>query len=191
MQIRNREVIGEWGSWWSTLAPWNWFATFTFSEMVTSATARYWFRRYLQMIEDVINGTTIESPSRSNGYGYVDADLSQLRVEVKAFRGDEFSPQNGRLHIHALIAGVESLLHHCGKNLPATEWGRKCCWTHAWPCGYARILPYDPNLGASHYVAKFTTSPLSDWELYGFSGNAASNISSHQSPKCGRRYGES
>lgn len=42
--------------------------------------------------------------------------------------------------------------------------------THAWPCGYARVLPYDPELGARYYVGKYVMKHLAECELFGFPG---------------------
>jgi len=168
MKSWDRRVINEWGTWLSGLTPWDWFGTFTFSELVTSTAARYWFRRYLGWAEDAVNGWRLQAPCPANGYGYVDTNPLVPRVAIQAFRGDEFDPRGGRLHIHSLIAGVSSLTIHCGTNLSPGEWGRDCCWTHRWPCGYARVFAYDPNLGAAYYVTKYVTKPFGDWELCGF-----------------------
>ncbi len=153
----SKQVTETFGGWLSGLAPWMWFCTLTFSQPVNPSTARYWFDKYLQKIEDAVNSPSVDS---ANTFG--------RRKEIRAFRGDELSPQRGRLHIHSLIADVEGLSIFCGVKLPPTKWGRRCCWTHAWPCGYARILPYDPKRGASYYVSKYVANPIGDWELYGF-----------------------
>src|SRR5262245_14861269 len=96
-----------------------------------------------------------------------------------AARGDEYGdgPRGGRLHIHALIGNVAGLRRYCDQRLPCGEWGMKCCMVHAWPCGYARVLQYDPRRGASYYVAKYCVKSLGDWELYGFPQSAA--LSAH------------
>jgi hypothetical protein len=52
--------------------------------------------------------------------------------------------------------------------LPHGKWGRPCCWLHRWPCGYARILPYDPTKGARYYVAKYVSKTLGDYDFIGF-----------------------
>lgn len=150
------------------LAPWDWFGTYTFSDLITPPGARYWFQRYLTLVEDAVNGWKYPPPSRRNGWGYVDDQRSLPRSRVHAFRGDEYGPRGGRLHIHALIGNVAGLRRYCDQRLPAGEWGKKCCMLHAWPCGHARVLRYDPKKGASYYVAKYCIKSLGDWELYGF-----------------------
>lgn len=168
-KLETREA---WGTWLQGLAKWDWFATFTFSELVSPAAAHYWFSRYLNRAEDALNGWCFESPKRSNGWGYVEIQRHLPRTKILAFRGDEYGPRQGRLHMHALIANVEGLRRYCDQKLAPGKWGKACCFVHAWPCGYARILPYDPQLGARYYVTKYVVKAFGDWQLYGFS-NAA------------------
>jgi len=120
----------------------DWFGTFTFSALVSPAGAHYWFRKYLHFAE-----------------GF---------TQPYAFRADEYGPIGGRLHMHALVGNVAHLVAYCGEHLPPRQWGKECCWLHRWPCGYARILPYDPKLGARYYVAKYVSKALGDYELIGF-----------------------
>lgn len=122
--------------------PFDWFGTFTFSEPVSPATAHYWFRRYLAWAKGL--------------------------TEPYAFRADEYGPGGGRLHLHALVGNVAHLAPYCGESLPPRQWGCSCCWLHRWPCGYARILPYDPTKGARYYVAKYVSKTLGDYEFIGF-----------------------
>lgn len=159
----------EWASWLSSLASWDWFVTVTFSDLVTPPGAHHFFKRYLIMIENALNVCSVEEPKQSNGFGYVEqAQRSFPRIKVKAFRADEYGERQGRLHMHALIAGVKSLRRYCGTALPAGQWGKKCCFVHAWPCGYARVLDYDSSLGAGYYISKYTVKLCGDWALYGF-----------------------
>ena len=135
-----------WGNFLEQLGekyPWDWFGTFTFSDPSVSADgAHYWFRRYL---------------AEAKGF-----------TKPYAFRADEYGGRTGRLHLHALVGNVAHLLPFCGERLPPKKWGVNCCWLHRWPCGHARILPYDPSRGARFYVAKYVTKKLGDWELIGF-----------------------
>jgi hypothetical protein len=97
-------------------------------------------------------------------------------VPIKAFRADEYGCRNGRLHIHALIGNVRlgpmfepgSLPAFCGERLPSDHKMRPCCATHAWPCGYARVFPFDAERGASYYVSKYVVKANGDWDLCGF-----------------------
>ena len=145
---RHQEMAG----WLQKLAQWDWFCNLTFDRLVGASGARYWFNRYL------------ESFAAATG------------VAPKAFRADEYGARNGRLHLHALIAGVSlgplfgagSLPAFCGERLPPGQKGKTCCGTHAWPCGYARVFPFDPEKGAAFYVSKYITKDNGEWELVGF-----------------------
>jgi len=68
------------------------------------------------------------------------------RHDVRQARALEFQ-KRGVLHYHALLWGVR----------PDT---RRLDWMDAWHAisgGYARIVQYDPALGAAHYCAKYVT----------------------------------
>lgn len=69
------------------------------------------------------------------------------------FRGDEIGPRGGRLHLHALMLNVAHL--------------RRLFWMDEWNrlAGYARILPFDPTLGAAYYCAKYVRKQFGDWDL--------------------------
>lgn len=135
-------VYGEFLNQLSESFPFDWFGTFTFSEAVSSAAAHYWFRKYLESAVGL--------------------------TKPYAFRADEYGPKGGRLHLHALVGNVSHLIAYCGEPLPHGKWGRPCCWLHRWPCGYARILPYDPTKGARYYVAKYVSKTLGDYDFIGF-----------------------
>ena len=144
-KVNVNAVFGEWLTGLGRAWPWDWFATFSFSDRTVSPDgAHYFVRRYLGWIEN-----------------------EGLAVPF-AFRADEYGPQNGRFHIHALIGNVSHLQHYCGAHLPPGVWGKHCCWLHRWPCGIARILPYEPAKGAEFYLTKYVTKRLGDWELIGF-----------------------
>jgi hypothetical protein len=144
----NRDETGElkraMGSWLSGLAPWDVYATWTFSEPVKVAGAMYWARRHLDHVR------------------------SMARAEPFAFVAVEHGHNGGLLHLHALVGNVGHLPASCDRLLPQDSWGLNCCLRHAWPCGYARVLPYDPQQGASYYVSKYCTRELSEWDLLGF-----------------------
>jgi|SRR5579864_1066097 len=152
-------VINALGPWLSELhnrRPWDWFATLTFAPErftrggtvsrgdITPAGAAYWFDRYL---EDAGN-TGAAKPY--------------------AFRADEYGPLHGRYHLHALVGNVGHLRIYCQTPLQKDEWGRTCCWVHRWPCGYARIFPYDPQRGANYYLSKYVVKKLANWDFIGF-----------------------
>jgi len=61
----------------------------------------------------------------------------------------------GRLHLHALIGGLEPYVQ---RTAAAKRWDRR----H----GHARIFPYDPDRGASHYIAKYVSKELAEWDIH-------------------------
>lgn len=138
-------VMADWLNELSKEWPWDWFGTFTFSDpKVTPAGAHNFFRRYLGWIE------------------------RECIAQPYSFRADEYGPLGGRFHMHALIGNVGHVEPYCGERLPSGQWGKRCCWVHRWPCGYARILPYDAKLGARYYLTKYVAKASGDWELIGF-----------------------
>lgn len=156
------------GDWLQTLAPWDVFSTWTFSKPITAKGAMYWSRRHVEQLEDQVNGWGFASPSSRNGWGYLDMPQASLpRKRVHAFVALEFGNVGGLVHVHALVGNVGHLNPYCGHRLASDAWGRRCCMLHSWPCGYARVYPYDPKLGAAHYVGKYITKKLSEWDLIG------------------------
>ncbi len=143
-QRMNAEIPDEMGPWLEGLAPWDWFSTYTFSRLATAEGAHTMFRKHLKWLE------------------------LKAGQPVYAFRADEYGALNGRFHLHALIGNVARLTPWCGEKLPPGTWGLPCCGVHGWPCGHARVLPYDPEIGAGGYVAKYITKELGDFELIGF-----------------------
>lgn len=138
------EITNAMGKWLSTLAPWDVFATWTFSRPVNIEGAMYMARRHLRWVEKAAGRP------------------------VYAFVGVEQGETGGLLHLHALLGNVAHLRTYCGIRLDPGKWGRTCCLVHAWPCGIARVLPYDPGLGAAFYVSKYVAKQLGEWELFGF-----------------------
>jgi len=69
------------------------------------------------------------------------------------FRGDELGERLGRLHLHALLGGTGALLE--------SSLGRQ------WRAGWSLVKRYDPALGAAHYVTKYATKGLADYDVSG------------------------
>ncbi len=69
------------------------------------------------------------------------------------FRGDELGERLGRLHLHALLGGTGGLLD--------ASLGRE------WRAGFSLVKPYDPALGAAHYLTKYATKGLADYDVSG------------------------
>lgn len=132
------------GTWLGQLAPWDVFATWTFSRPIQEGGAMFWARRHL---------------------GWLQKAAGQ---PVYAFVGVERGATGGLLHIHALVGNVGHLKAACPDRLKPGEWARGCCMLHSWPCGYARVFPYDPDLGARFYVSKYVVKSLAEWDLWGF-----------------------
>lgn len=140
-----RDVIKEqMGDWLGKLAPWDAFCSWTFSKPVNVDGAMYMGRRHLAWIEKAAG------------------------VPIYAFLGTEKGDVGGLIHLHSLVGNVAHLKPWCGTKLPPGKWARPCCLLHAWPCGYARVFPYDPALGAKHYVSKYICGQLAESELRGF-----------------------
>ncbi len=75
------------------------------------------------------------------------------REPVWWFRGDELGERLGRLHLHALLGGTGGLLE--------TSLGRE------WRAGFSLVKRYDPALGAAHYLTKYATKGLADYDVSG------------------------
>jgi hypothetical protein len=133
----------EMGNWLGEVAAWDAYATWTFNRIITVNGAMFWAKRHIKWLEKA---------AEQKVYGFVAAE--------KGLSG-------GLIHLHALLGNVKHMQIFCGNILAAEFWGQKCCLTHAWPCGYARVFPYDPLLGAKHYVGKYITKDLAEWELFG------------------------
>jgi hypothetical protein len=144
--LNTSEIANAMGQWLGGLAPWDVFSTWTFSRPVQPAGAMFWARRHLRQLE--------EMAARS----------------VYAFVGVEKGETGGLVHLHALVGNVGHLRPYCGERLAPGDWGRGCCMVHRWPCGYARVLPYDPKLGARYYVGKYVCKSLAEWELVNLPG---------------------
>lgn len=116
-----------WGEWLSTW-PWDWWATLTFRDEYSPNAADRAFLRWARWLRT-------DSPS----LGY--------------FVGHELGRIGGRLHLHALIGGLQPQVYR------TAAWKR---WHDRH--GRAEILPYDPDRGASHYISKYVAK---DFARYG------------------------
>ena len=142
---RNREELQDaMGEWLGQLAPWDVFSTWTFSRLTQVGGAMFWAKKHLRWLEE------------------------KAQQPIYAFVGVERGKSGGLVHLHALVGNVGHLKAFCGERLTPGVWGRTCCMLHAWPCGLARVLPYESQLGARFYVSKYVTKRLAEWELIGF-----------------------
>ena len=75
----------------------------------------------------------------------------EAQTPVLWFVGFEDGKLFGRLHLHALTGNTSAL--------PAEYMAK------LWTPGWSRIVPYRPTLGAAHYVTKYVTKELLDYDI--------------------------
>jgi len=166
-----RELMG---TWLGELAVWTQFCTWTFSRPVTVAAAMHFGRKHLRWLArwdvDAERGRPVDNRYQGERERRKDerARENAARKRLQAFLATERGETGGLIHLHALAAKIAHLRAFCRARLPDGEWGAKCCMLHSWPCGYARVFPYDPLLGAKHYVSKYVIKGyFAEWELLG------------------------
>ena len=117
---------------------WDWYATLTFRDRSPEEQARGWTKAGWKYTE-----TACDCFLAALG------DLKGLH-DVSWFRAREYQHWRGVPHWHLLIGGVEHLI-------------RKEVWSWWFQrYGFARILPYDRQLGARFYLCKYVTKELGD-----------------------------
>lgn len=165
-----REVMG---TWLGQLAVWTHFCTWTFSRPVTVAAAMHFGGTHLRWLArwdvDTECGETVRrDKGEPDGRKDERARQKAAKKRLQAFLATERGETGGLIHLHALVAKITHVQPFCGVRLPDGEWGVKCCMVHSWPCGYARVIPYDPGLGAKHYVSKYVIKGhLAELDLVG------------------------
>jgi len=169
VRANGEELKQAMGDWLGQLAPWDVFATYTFAGPPRSADAPNWGER-LSRTRGVPGRWHGISPAGALYWGRCHLRwLEKVAAQrVYAFLGVERGETGGLVHLHALVGNVAHLRAWCERKLPKGEYRRKCCLVHAWPCGYARVFPYDPKLGAKFYVSKYVAKRLAEWELVNF-----------------------
>lgn len=74
------------------------------------------------------------------------------------FWGSESGPCTGRNHVHGLLHFDQSKL-----NFPPTP---SAVWNVAFQrFGRTHVDKFDPQKGATHYVAKYVSKTISDWDV--------------------------
>lgn len=192
---KSPEVIDAMGDWLGELAPWDVFSTWTFAKPVTAAGAMHLAKQYVGLIpkREMLTRVTIAPEGKPEFFWGANvscreiASLQAVNVPVKQYwSGDtwlslpemgsqglygfiatEKGRRGGLIHVHALLGHTGAVKPTCGERLGAGEWGKACCMVHSWPQGIARVFPYDPDLGAKHYVSKYIVKGLAEWELFG------------------------
>ncbi len=145
-----RSLAAAWGEY---LAPydWNHWATLTFAPP-----------RPPHLGGRVRLGPARPGPDRPGpppDYAHREFEAWVRRVERRGgepvwwFRGDELGERLGRLHLHALLGGTGRLLD------ASLGW--------EWRAGFSVVKRYDPALGVAHYLTKYATKGLADYDVSG------------------------
>lgn len=132
-----------WTNWLNTFH-WDHFATLTFAEPRSEASARRAFAKYIRALHGLTCGGSV---------GY--------------FCGYEHGTF-GRLHLHALLrtASPQTYLAHGGRARASAALPDRQVWS-AWfeSFGRAQVSTYDPRRGATGYVSKYVTKRLAFYDL--------------------------
>jgi len=123
------------GNWLDSLAPWTFWCTFTF--------------RY--------------SPSLPS----VRRSMEKFNVDVSPtlfFWGSESGACTGRNHVHALLYFDSQRLHSpLFGELPISS---RAIWQKAFNrFGRSHVDEFEAEKGASHYVSKYVSKQISDWDI--------------------------
>jgi len=99
-------------------------------------------------------------PRSEDSGGHAKRAWREFQKPIQPLLGDliwvrcfEMQKERGVAHIHALVAGVQGV-----RRMDMVDW----CYRQY---GIARILPYNPKLGAGYYLCKYLTKELSDVEF--------------------------
>lgn len=132
--------------------PWSHFLTLTFKPLARSGNKgdTLTWGRYTR--RDTAAGVSDAYAMRA-WRSYLGAVQRAAAAPLFWFYGIEHGEQRGRLHVHALTGNTERL----PVNAMRQEWRN----------GFTRILSYDPARGAAHYVAKYVTKQLAEWDISG------------------------
>ena len=161
------DIPDAFGEWLTDMAEWAWFVTLTFRDITsTSATLKPQRPRLLSGIplkgpRNIHRGISLGESTGTNwtkpGIGYAKKAWAEFREVSKGYvhkdrrkwvRVLENQKGRGVPHVHALITPqAEGLLNPPGP-VEMKEWAFK-------RYGIARVLPYDPNLGAAGYIGKY------------------------------------
>ncbi len=133
----NQELADAYGEWFGGLAKWQWFVTLTFRD--PEPNSRGWSRPGWAYAKRAWNEfTDVVRPA-----------IGSLQY-VRAF---ELQRWRGAPHIHALVAGMDNTQY---KDVSSWYWRKY---------GFIRVLPYDADLGASYYIAKYVSKELGDFDF--------------------------
>lgn len=132
-----------WGNWVDQVGDrkggWDWFTTLTFRDRTPAEAATGWTKVGWKYSETACNAFL----------GHV-GDLKGLK-DLWWVRCRETQAWRGVPHWHAFVGGVGDL-----RRLDLVDW-----W-HNQGYGFARVLPYDRQLGARFYLCKYLVKELGD-----------------------------
>jgi len=142
--VPDRRLLHDtWTDWLSTFH-WDHFATLTFADPRSEASARTAFAHYTRALARLTHG---------GGIGY--------------FVGYEYGTF-GRLHLHALIRSStpQTIFGHGGRARASSALSNKEVW-QTWfdYFGRATVVPYDRKRGAAGYVSKYVTKRLAFYDI--------------------------
>lgn len=146
-----RELLGSWLQGFD----WDAFATYTFALPRSQSRTLWWARRHLHQLNHWVGR------SRSPG----SPDRWARKPYAAVFH--EIGPRGGRGHLHALVGNMRPFPAYCGDTLLPGTWAQHCCLAHSWLCGIARAVPYNPELGAAHYLTKYSVKSDGEWCFLG------------------------
>jgi len=125
-----------WGDWITGLDRWEWFVTMTFRDPKIGGTwTKPGWGHAKRAWREFLK--TMQPPLGTVGW-------------VRCF---EMQKERGVPHIHALVSGTQGF-----RRMDMVDW----CYRQY---GIARILPYNPKLGAGYYLCKYLTKELADVEF--------------------------
>lgn len=147
--MQRERLSRAYGEWLDTFE-WHWFATLTFRLPPSPRTSLNHFRRLLRYLENDLGG-----------------------IRPGYFVGSETGGWGGREHLHVLLR----IPPGPGEDLFLTPAGRRDLHrTKAWRWwkdhyGRATISPVKDHEKASHYVTKYCTKSLAEWDIGGNYGH--------------------
>ena len=141
--IRRQDLKQAWGDWVDQVGErkggWDWFTTLTFRDRTEEEVAQGWTKV---------------------GWTYSERACNEFLGQVRELKGlddiwwvkcREIQHWRGVPHWHLLVGGVQDL-----RRMDLVDW-----W-YGQGYGFARVLPYDRELGARFYLCKYVTKELGD-----------------------------
>lgn len=129
-----------WGQWLSGLAEWDWFVTMTFKDPAPNS--RGW--------------TKPGWATAKRAWGEFLSQAQPTLGELAWVRCFEIQGWRGVPHVHALVGNCDPSV----RRLSLVDWA----WDR-W--GMARVLEYDPELGARYYLGKYLVKGLASIDFGG------------------------